>query len=259
MHHANEAKAGSGRFVARLVSRAGARREADGPDVGPHRARRRAALMLLFAAATLAAGLRPGTVQAEEPPLKLVALGDSLTAGYRLPAEAAFPAVLERALKAKGYRVEIANAGVSGDTSTGGLDRLDWSVPDGTQGVILELGANDMLRGTDPAVTRKALETIIVRLKERRIPVLLAGMLAAPNLGTEYRTRFDAIYPDLARAHDLVLYPFFLDGVAGQRANTMDDGLHPTAKGVERVVEGILPTVETFLGRLGQKPEQKGQ
>ncbi len=260
MHHANEAKAGSGGFVARLVSRAGARREADGPDVGPPRPERRAALMLLFAAVTLAAaGLRPGTVRAEQPPLKLVALGDSLTAGYRLPAEAAFPAVLERVLKAKGYRVEIANAGVSGDTSTGGLDRLDWSVPDGTQGVILELGANDMLRGTDPAVTRKALETIIVRLKERGIPVLLTGMLAAPNLGIEYRTRFDAIYPDLARAHDLVLYPFFLDGVAGQRANTMDDGLHPTAQGVERVVAGILPTVETFLGRLGQTPEQKGQ
>lgn len=242
------------------MSGTGARREADGPDVGRQRPGRRAALMLLFAAATLVgAGLPPGAARAEQPPLKLVALGDSLTAGYRLPADAAFPAVLERALKAKGYRVEIANAGVSGDTSTGGLDRLDWSVPDGTQGVILELGANDMLRGTDPAVTRKALETIIVRLKERGIPVLLAGMLAAPNLGAEYRAGFDAIYPDLARAHDLVLYPFFLDGVAGQRANTMDDGLHPTAKGVERVAEGILPTVETFLGRLGQVPEQKGQ
>ena len=242
------------------MSGTGARREADGPDVGRQRPGRRAALMLLFAAATLVgAGLPPGAARAEQPTLKLVALGDSLTAGYRLPADAAFPAVLERALKAKGYRVEIANAGVSGDTSTGGLDRLDWSVPDGTQGVILELGANDMLRGTDPAVTRTALDTIIARLKERDIPVLLAGMLAAPNLGTEYRARFDAIYPDLAKTYDLVLYPFFLDGVAGQRANTMDDGLHPTAKGVERVVEGILPTVETFLGRLGQAPEPKGQ
>ncbi|MEH3120334.1 MAG: arylesterase [Methylorubrum populi] len=211
--------------------------------------------MLLFAAATLAgaAGLLPGAGRAADAPLKLVAFGDSLTAGYRLPAEAAFPAVLERALKAKGHRVEIANAGVSGDTSTGGLDRLDWSVPEGTQGVILELGANDMLRGTDPTVTRKALDTIIVRLKERGIPVLLAGMLAAPNLGTEYRARFDAIYPDLAKAHGLVLYPFFLDGVAGRRADTMDDGLHPTAKGVERIVEGILPTAETFVDRLERK------
>lgn len=253
MHYAGEAEAASGRgFVSRLVSRSGVRRETDGTDVGSVHPRRRAALMLLFAAATLAgaASLLPRAAKAETAPIKLVALGDSLTAGYRLPADAAFPAVLERALKAKGHRVEIANAGVSGDTSTGGLDRLDWSVPDGTQGVILELGANDMLRGTDPAVTRKALETIIVRLKERGIPVLLAGMLAAPNLGTEYRARFDAIYPDLARAHDLVLYPFFLDGVAGQRGYTLDDGLHPTARGIERVVEGILPSVEAFLARL---------
>lgn len=256
MHHGNAAEAGSGRErMPRLVSRLEARREARVGDVGSARPRRRAALMLLFAAVTLAglASLAPGIARAEEAPLKLVALGDSLTAGYRLPADAAFPAVLEKALKARGHKVEIANAGVSGDTSTGGLDRLDWSVPDGTDGVILELGANDMLRGTDPAVTRKALETIIVRLKERGIPVLLAGMLAAPNLGTEYRARFDAIYPDLARAHDLVLYPFFLDGVAGQRTNTLDDGLHPTAKGIERVVEGILPSVETFLTRLERK------
>ena len=205
--------------------------------------------MVLLAASVLGA---PTTGRAAEPPLRLVALGDSLTAGYRLPTEAAFPTVLERALKAKGRSVEIANAGVSGDTTTGGLDRLDWSVPDGTDGVILELGANDMLRGTDPMVARKALESIVVRLKERGIPVLLAGMLAAPNLGAEYRARFDAIYPDLAKAHDLVLYPFFLEGVAGNRAHTMEDGLHPTAKGIETVVAGILPTVETFLERVKQ-------
>ncbi|GJE75840.1 arylesterase [Methylorubrum suomiense] len=209
-------------------------------------------MMVLLAAAALGAP----AARAAEPPLKLVALGDSLTAGYRLPADAAFPAVLERALKAKGRAVEIANAGVSGDTTTGGLDRLDWSVPDGTDGVILELGANDMLRGTDPAVARKALETIVARLKERGIPVLLAGMLAAPNLGTDYRARFDAIYPDLAKAHGLVLYPFFLEGVTGNRAHTMEDGLHPNAKGVETVVAGILPTVETFLDRL--KPRGNG-
>ncbi|MFG5119838.1 arylesterase [Methylorubrum sp. POS3] len=209
-------------------------------------------MMVLLAAAALGAP----AARAAEPPLKLVALGDSLTAGYRLPADAAFPAVLERALKAKGRAVEIANAGVSGDTTTGGLDRLDWSVPDGTDGVILELGANDMLRGTDPAVARKALDTIVARLKERGIPVLLAGMLAAPNLGTDYRARFDAIYPDLAKAHGLVLYPFFLEGVTGNRAHTMEDGLHPNAKGVETVVAGILPTVETFLDRL--KPRGNG-
>ncbi|WP_332839824.1 arylesterase [Methylobacterium sp. Leaf118] len=204
--------------------------------------------MVVLAAAALGAP----AARAAEPPLKLVALGDSLTAGYRLPSSAAFPAVLERALTAKGRSVEIANAGVSGDTTTGGLDRLDWSVPDGTDGVILELGANDMLRGTDPAVARKALETIVVRLKARGIPVLLAGMRAAPNLGEDYRTRFDAIFPDLATAHDLILYPFFLEGVTGHRANTMEDGLHPTAQGIETVVAGILPKVETFLDRVKQ-------
>ena len=236
----------------RVVSRIVRFREGERPRLRPHVGAALVACMgalMMLVAAALGSGASAETGRT----LKLVALGDSLTAGYRLPADQAFPAVLERALKAKGFSVEIANAGVSGDTTTGGLDRLDWSVPDGTDGVILELGANDMLRGTDPAVTRKALETIIVRLKERGIPVLLAGMLAAPNLGTEYRARFDAIYPDLARAHDLVLYPFFLDGVAGQRTNTLDDGLHPTAKGIERVVEGILPSVETFLTRLERK------
>ena len=128
--------------------------------------------------------------------------------------------------------------------------RVDaWSVPEGTQGVILELGANDMLRGTDPAVTRKALETIIARLKQRGIPVLLAGMLAAPNLGTEYRARFDAIYPDLAKANDLVLYPFFLDGVTGNRALVLRDGLHPNARRVSVIVRRILPAVRSALSK----------
>ncbi|GJE62018.1 arylesterase [Methylobacterium trifolii] len=205
--------------------------------------------MALFAAATL--GLSsPAGAQAPRP-LKLVALGDSLTAGYRLPADAAFPAVLERALATKGLRVSVANAGVSGETATNGLDRVEWSVPDGTDGVILELGANDMLRGTDPAVTKKALDTIIAGLKARGIPVLLAGMRASANLGPDYVARFDAIYPDLARQYGLVLYPFFLEGIAGDRAYNLDDGLHPNVKGVEAIVSGILPSVETFVGRLG--------
>ncbi|WP_050783497.1 arylesterase [Methylobacterium nodulans] len=187
-------------------------------------------------------------------PLRLVALGDSLTAGHGLPAEAAFPAVLERALKEKGLDVTVANAGVSGDTATGGLDRVDWSVPDGTDGVILELGANDMLRGTDPAVTEKALDAIIARLKERGIPVMLAGMKAARNLGPDYVARFDALYPRLAERHGLMLYPFFLDGVATDRSLTLPDGLHPTAKGVERIVAGILPSVESFATRLRKAP-----
>lgn len=240
-------------FWTRLVSRRRRPRETPrGIDMGARPLLRRALLQGVVLMVALTAAALGGAAQAAAGPLKLVALGDSLTAGYRLPSDAAFPAVLERALKAKGRVVEIANAGVSGDTTTGGLDRLDWSVPDGTDGVILELGANDMLRGTDPAVARKALETIIVRLKERGIPVLLAGMLAAPNLGAEYRARFDAIYPELAKAHGLVLYPFFLEGVTGHRANTMEDGLHPTARGVETVVAGILPTVETFLDTLKQ-------
>jgi acyl-CoA thioesterase-1 len=205
-------------------------------------------LMTLFAALGLAGA--PARTAPAERPVTLVAFGDSLTAGYRLPGSAAFPAVLERALQAKGRAVTVANAGVSGDTTTGGLDRLDWSVPDGTDGVILELGANDMLRGTDPAVTRKALETIITRLRARNIPVMLAGMRASPNLGPDYVARFDAIYPDLARDHGLVLYPFFLAGIAGDKAYNLEDKLHPNAKGVETIVTGILPSVETFLDRV---------
>jgi acyl-CoA thioesterase-1 len=191
--------------------------------------------------------------QAQDQPIRLVALGDSLSAGYNLPQNAAFPTVLERALKAKGHKVEVANAGVSGDTSSGGLDRLDWSVPDGTDGVILELGANDMLRGLDPAGTRRNLEAIVERLKSRNIPVMLAGMYASRNLGPAYVQKFDSIYPDIAKKHDLVLYPFFLDGVAGERSLNLPDGMHPTAKGIEIIVERILPTVESFLARLSQR------
>ncbi|WP_133772047.1 arylesterase [Enterovirga rhinocerotis] len=189
--------------------------------------------------------------KAEGRVLKLVALGDSLTAGYLLPESAAFPTVLQAALRAKGHKVEIANAGVSGDTASGGLARVDWSVPDGTDGVILELGANDMLRGIDPAVTRKALDGIVSRLKARGIPVMLAGMYAARNLGPDYQKRFEAIYADLAKEYDLVLYPFFLDGVQGADPRlALPDGLHPSAEGVKTIVERILPSVETFLARL---------
>jgi acyl-CoA thioesterase I len=210
-------------------------------------------MTIIFACAALLFA-SPASAQAQRTePLKLVALGDSLSAGYNLPQEAAFPTVLEKALRAKGYKVEVANAGVSGDTASAGLDRLDWSVPDGTDGVIVELGANDMLRGLDPAVTRQAIETIVERLKARNIPVMLAGMYASRNLGPEYIAKFDTIYSDIAKKHDLVLYPFFLDGVAGERSLNLPDGLHPTAKGVETIVERILPSVETFLSRLTQR------
>jgi acyl-CoA thioesterase I len=212
-------------------------------------------MTIIFAcAAALAVMVAPLSAPlAQGQPLRLVALGDSLTAGYGLPQEAAFPAVLERALKAKGYRVEIANAGVSGDTSSGGLDRLDWSVPDGTDGVIVELGANDMLRGLDPSLTRKSIGAIVERLKARNIPVMLAGMYASRNLGPDYVQKFDSLYPDIAKRHGLVLYPFFLDGVAGERSLNLPDGLHPTARGVEIIVQRILPTVESFLGRLSNR------
>ncbi|GJD47362.1 hypothetical protein OPKNFCMD_0068 [Methylobacterium crusticola] len=215
---------------------------------------RLAALAFLIVSLAPMSLLSPAPSRAADRPVRIVALGDSLTAGYGLPADAAFPVVLERVLKAKGQAVAVANAGVSGDTATGGLDRIDWSVPDGTDGVILELGANDMLRGTDPAMTEAALEAIITRLKGRGIPVLLAGMRAPPNLGPDYVRRFDAIYPALAARHGLVLYPFFLDGIAGDRGLNLADGLHPTRAGVERVVAGIVPTVEDFLQRLRKGP-----
>lgn len=192
-------------------------------------------------------------VQAQIRPLKLVALGDSLTAGYGLPATAAFPVVLQGALAAKGIKVEIANAGVSGDVAQGGLDRLDWSVPDGTDAVIVELGANDSFRGFDPAVTKQALETIVTRLKGRGIAVMLAGMLAPPNLGPDYAARFNGMYREIADRHGLVLYPFFLEGVAGRRELNLPDGIHPTAEGIRVIVQNILPTVETFLA--GIKPK----
>ncbi len=181
--------------------------------------------------------------------MKIVALGDSLTAGFGLSADAAFPTRLEAALAAKGIAVEIANAGVSGDTASGGLARLDWSVPEGTEAVILELGANDMLRGIDPSVPRAALDAILRRLAERRIPVLLAGMRAAPNMGADYVRAFDAIFPDLAAAHGAVFYPFFLDGVAGERTLKLADGLHPTAAGIDVIVARILPKAEELIAR----------
>jgi acyl-CoA thioesterase-1 len=182
-------------------------------------------------------------------PLRIVALGDSLTAGFGLAANEAFPAKLQNALAAKGVAAEIANAGVSGDTAAGGLARFDWSVPEGTDAVILELGANDALRGFDPKMTRAALDAMLRRLRERHIPVLLCGMLAPRNLGTEYDTAFDAIYPELAREYGAILYPFFLDGVATEPKLNQRDGLHPTATGVDVIVAKMLPAVERLVAQ----------
>jgi acyl-CoA thioesterase-1 len=181
-------------------------------------------------------------------PIKMVVLGDSLSAGFGLPASSAFPQRLQKALSTKGIAVDMINAGVSGDTSSGGRDRLDWSVPEGTQVVIVELGANDALRGTDPKVTRSALADILTRLKARGVAVLLCGMLAPPNYGADYSARFNAIYPDLAKTFGVPLYPFFLEGVATEAGLKQADGLHPTAEGVDVIVKKILPSVEAFLG-----------
>jgi acyl-CoA thioesterase-1 len=205
-----------------------------------------AALLLGTAAAAPSAG--------GKTTLKIIALGDSLTAGFGLPLEAAFPAVLERKLKGEGYDVSIANAGVSGDTASGGLARLDWAIGQDADGVILELGANDMLRGADPEITKAALDSVLAKLKERGIKALIAGMNATPSYGREYKARFDAIYPALARKYAAPLYPFFLEGVAGDASLTLGDGLHPNAAGVERIVNGILPLARAFLESLGARP-----
>jgi acyl-CoA thioesterase-1 len=191
--------------------------------------------------------------QASAKPIKLVVLGDSLSAGLGLPAQDAFPAKLQKALQAKGIVLDITNAGVSGDTSSGGRDRLDWSVPDGTEGVIVELGANDALRGIDPGLTRAALTDIVQRLKTHKIPVMLCGMLAPPNFGADYAARFNSIYPDLAKQFDVPLYPFFLDGVAADAKLNQADGIHPTAEGVDIIVNNMLPTVEAFLRTINEQ------
>jgi len=192
----------------------------------------------------------PGAASTADRPLKIVAFGDSLTAGFQLSASAAFPVRLEQALKARGLAITIVNAGVSGDTSSGGLARIGWSVPVDTDAVILELGANDMLRGIDPKITRASLDSIIRTFKARGIEVMLAGMRAAPNLGPDYRRAFDSIYPDLASTYGLVFYPFFLDGIAADPKFNLRDGLHPNQAGVDVIVARILPKVEELVARV---------
>jgi acyl-CoA thioesterase I len=187
--------------------------------------------------------------RAADRPVKIVVLGDSLSAGFGLSAEAAFPSRLAEALKSKDSAVFITNAGVSGDTASGGLDRLEWSVPDDTDAVILELGANDALRGLDPKLTKTALDTILRKLADRHITVLLAGMRAPRNMGADYAREFDAIYPALASTHPVVFYPFFLDGVAADPRLNQGDGMHPNSAGVDVIVARILPRVEELITR----------
>ncbi len=196
-------------------------------------------------------GVLMASAMAGEPkspgPLQIVAFGDSLTAGFGLPPADAFPAQLQKALRTRGYDVAVNNAGVSGDTTSGGLQRIDWAVPPGTQAVILELGANDALRGIDPAQARTNLDQILASLAKRGIPVLLAGMRSPQNWGKDYVDSFERLYPDLAERHGALLYPFFMEGVALDPKLNLDDGLHPNTKGVARIVEGILPKVEALI------------
>lgn len=199
-----------------------------------------------IAALVIAAVLFAGAARAADP-LTIVALGDSLTAGYQLPPGAGFPAQLEAALKARGHDVDVVDAGVSGDTTSDGLARIDWSVGEDADAVIVELGGNDALRGIDPELTRRNLDAILTRLGERGLPVLLAGMLAPPNLGEDYAHRFDAIFPELAEKHDVLFYPFFLEGVATHPELGLGDGIHPNARGVEVIVKRILPDVEALI------------
>lgn len=201
----------------------------------------------ILALCTLAAV--PGAAQAGT--IRILAFGDSLTAGYGLDPADGFVPQLEAALRAEGYDVQVLNGGVSGDTTAGGVDRLDWALADKPDLAIVELGANDMLRGVDPAVTRANLDKILARLGQEKIPTLLAGMRAAPNLGPAYAAAFDRIFPDLAKAHDVPLFPFFLDGVATMAALNQRDGIHPNAAGVKAIVERITPAVVELIRSSG--------
>lgn len=180
---------------------------------------------------------------------RILALGDSLTAGFGLAPDEAFPARLERALRAEGRDVTLINAGVSGDTTAGGKARLDWALAAKPNLAIVELGANDGLRGLDPRLTHANLDAILKRLKAAGVPVLLTGMLAPPNYGRDFEAEFKAVFSRLAAEHDVVFYPFFLDGVAGDSRLSLPDGLHPNAKGVQVIVERILPSVRKLLER----------
>jgi acyl-CoA thioesterase I len=203
--------------------------------------------------ALMVAGSFSSVLRAQARTVRIAAFGDSLSAGYNLPARAAFPAVLERVLKASGLAVSVENAAVSGDTATAGKDRLDWSIADGTDLVIVELGANDALRGIDPKITEAALDTILTRLKERGMTAILAGMLAPPNNGQDYATAFNSLYQRLANKHGVALYPFFLDGVAGQPRLNQPDGIHPTAEGIEEIVKRIAPVVAEAVKKLSAR------
>jgi acyl-CoA thioesterase-1 len=208
------------------------------------------ALLALFAHCLIPAA-------AAANPIRIVAFGDSLTAGYGLPADQAYPAVLEKRLLADGYEVQIVNAGVSGDTTEGGLARIDYALEDGADLVILELGANDMLNGVDPKITRKNLERIIAACHEKGAKIFLGGMVASGNFGQSHQREFDAIFPGLAAKHSLPFYPFFLEGVVNDPNLVLWGGLHPNAAGVERIVAGIAPPIEKTLDAMRRSREKE--
>ena len=208
--------------------------------------KRRVSLMALVVAILPCAVALPKS-EARERETVIVALGDSLTAGLGLPQSESFPAKLEAALKAQGRNVTVANAGVSGDTVLAALDRLDWALPPNTSAVIVELGGNDALQGLPPAEIEASLAKIIERVKAKGLPVLIAGMESPRNMGKDYVAQFHAIYPDLAERYGALLYPFFLDRVTLDPGLMQEDGIHPNAKGVDRIVQGILPKVDELL------------
>lgn len=198
--------------------------------------------ILLFASATFSSG-------ETGKPIRIVAFGDSLASGYGLRQSQAFPAQLQKALKERGHNVVVSNAGVAGDTTAAGLARLDWSIDGDVDAVILEFGANDALRGISPEVTRENLQKIVLKLRQRRIPVLLAGMRSPANWGDTYAEDFDSIFPALAKEHELVFYPFFLEGVVLNAKLNQNDGMHPNSKGVAEIVRQIIPSVEELIAR----------
>lgn len=233
------------------TDRAPDRRRQPAPHLLPH------AALLLLAALMLAWSAAAPRAEPAAEPIVIVALGDSLTAGHGLNDGDGFPYQLEAALRARGHHIQVIDAGVSGDTMTGGLNRLDWSVPQDAHAVIVELGANDALRGVDPAITRDALDGILTRLTERGLAVLVAGMVAPPNLGAAYGEAFNPLFPELAEKHGALLYPFFLEGVAYERALNQSDGMHPSSDGVAVIVERMLPAVERLIETV--RAEQAGQ
>jgi acyl-CoA thioesterase I len=222
---------------------------------------RLAQVVAILALVNVFVGLPSGSGSKAETqkPLHIVAFGDSLFSGYGLRSSQAFPAQLQKELKARGHNVVVSNAGVAGDTTSDGLKRLAWAVPDNTDAVILEFGANDALRGMDPKQARANLEKIVAKLQERRLPILLAGMRSPANWGDHYSEDFDAIFLELARQHDLILYPFFLDGVVFDTKLNQDDGMHPNPKGVAEIIKRIMPSVEQLITRTSahREPQPK--